>query len=58
MVRLLVVVVAVIAAGYVASSFIGSVLEQRAIAERKAIAYDQPAGLATAPPSLTPETKR
>jgi hypothetical protein len=58
MFRLLAVVVAVIGAGYVASSFIGAVLEQRAIAEREAIVHDQPAGLATAPPSFTPETKR
>jgi len=57
MLRLL-AVVAVIGAAYVVASFIGSVLEQRAIAEREAIVHDQPAGLAAAPPSLTPETKR
>jgi myo-inositol-1-phosphate synthase len=58
MFRLLAVVVAVIGTGYVASSFIGSVLEQRAIAEREAMVHDRPTGLAAAPPSLTPETKR
>jgi hypothetical protein len=53
----LLAVVTVIGAAYVAALFIGSVLEQRAIAQREAIVHDQPAGLAAAPPSLTPETK-
>ena len=54
----LLAVVTVIGAAYVAALFIGSVLEQRAIAQREAIVHDQPAGLAAAPPpSFTPETK-
>jgi hypothetical protein len=56
MLRLLAVVL-VIGGAFVASLFIGTVLEQRAIAEREAVVRDQPAGLATAPPSLTPETR-
>ena len=56
MLRLLAVVL-VIGGAFVASLFVGSVLEQRAIAEREAIVRDQPAGLATAPPPLTPETE-
>jgi hypothetical protein len=57
MLRLLAVVVAMIGIGYVVASLIGSVLEQRAIAERKAIVHDRPAGLAASPPSPAPETK-
>jgi hypothetical protein len=53
----LLVVVLVIGGAFVASLFFGTVLEKRAISEREAIVRDQPAGLATAPPSLTPETK-
>ena len=56
MVRLLAVVL-VIGGAFVASLFFGSVLERRAIAEREGIVREQPAGLAVAPPSLTPETK-
>jgi hypothetical protein len=58
MFRLLAVVVAVIGVAYVAAFFIGSVLEQRAIAQRGAIVHDHPTGLAAVPPSPAPETKR
>ena len=53
----LLAVVLVIGGAFVASLFVGTVLEKRAIAEREAIVRIQPAGLAEAPPSLTPETK-
>jgi hypothetical protein len=56
MLRLLAVVL-VIGGAYVASRFVGSVLENRAIAERAAMVRNEPASLALAPPSLTPEAK-